>query len=143
MAPLLCHTRRSSPGPSPSLQGGVFVIRGELDIATGPALARRLAAQRSVRVVDLSAVTFIDAAGLRWLREGLRRAPRRIVVRGISADVHRLLEIAALDDVDLTPVRDQRPPAALYWSTTDRGMRPRCGTATSLAPAHSRSCARS
>ena len=85
------------------MQGGVLVISGELDVSTGPALARRLGAERSVRVVDLSAVTFIDAAGLRWLREGLGRARHRVIIRGISDEIHRLLEIAGLDDIDLTP----------------------------------------
>jgi hypothetical protein len=37
----------------------------------------------------------------------------------------------------------QRPPAALYSSTTACGMRPLDGTSIPLAPAHSRSCARS
>ena len=36
--------------------------------------------------------------------------------------------------------RAQRPPACLYCSTTAFGIRPRAGTATLFAPAHSRSC---
>jgi hypothetical protein len=39
--------------------------------------------------------------------------------------------------------RRQRPPACLYWSTTAWGIRPRVGTLTLLASAHSRSRAMS
>src|SRR5215207_6450437 len=38
------------------------------------------------------------------------------------------------------PADGQLPPACRYCSTTELGIRPRAGTATLLAPAHSRSC---
>ena len=129
--------RRARPvsGRAPSWQGGVVLVSGELDAATGPALARRLRAQRAVRVLDLSAVTFIDAAGLSWLRESLRRARGHVIVGGISAGVHRLLDVAGLDVTVLVPpvaatterprpVRRSRPlPPASRTARTHRGSR--------------------
>ena len=65
--------------------GGDVVVRaeGELDLATAPVLVRAASAALSTSseprlVVDLSAVTFIDAAGLRAL---LRVADRAAAAR--------------------------------------------------------------
>jgi anti-anti-sigma factor len=70
--------------------GDTVVLRGELDLAAATSAAAALA-HPAIRTVDLSAVTFIDAAGLRvlldahrcWSRpHGLRlRAPSRSVLR--------------------------------------------------------------
>jgi anti-anti-sigma factor len=87
---------------------GVIHVAGELDAATADRLAQRLAASSPVRVIELSAVTFIDASGLRVLLAAaggivdLRpqlRAPSRAVVR--------LLDLTGLTDV-FTTVGDHR-----------------------------------
>jgi anti-anti-sigma factor len=59
----------------------------------------KLVADRSIRVVNLADVTFIDAAGLRALCEGIRRAPQRIIVGARSANVARFLAVAGIADI--------------------------------------------
>jgi anti-anti-sigma factor len=78
----------------------VLVIRGELDAATAPALAARLAAEPSIRVIDLRHVTFVDARGLRPLllrasREEPGAAP---TLRTPSRVVWRLLTLTGLEE---------------------------------------------
>ena len=51
---------------------GLLLVIGELDMVTASRLARRLADSPSIRVLDLSGVTFIDAAGLRAIVEATR-----------------------------------------------------------------------
>lgn len=59
----------------------VLVVRGELDVATVPALREQLAALASERVVvDLSAVTFVDSVSLAALLTAARRADHFAVV---------------------------------------------------------------
>ena len=50
----------------------LLLVIGDLDAVTAPRLARRLANHRSIRVFDLSGVTFIDAAGLWAIVEATR-----------------------------------------------------------------------
>ena len=76
---------------------GVVVVAGELDAASAGQLARRLAAPPSVRVIDLSGVTFIDASGLRALVEATSDAgANRRRLRSPSPPVVRLCEITGL-----------------------------------------------
>jgi anti-anti-sigma factor len=82
-----------------------LTVTGELDMATAPAIAEQLLHDRSIRVVDMSSVTFIDAAGLGALRDGMRRANRRILVRRASPCVRRLLTIVGLDQLTLDQPR--------------------------------------
>jgi anti-anti-sigma factor len=81
-------------------------VVGELDVATAPTLRALLDAE-SVRVVDLSGVTFIDVAGLRVLLER-----RHLVVRSPSRPVRRLIELCGRAGVCLgptfPPICDQR-----------------------------------
>jgi anti-anti-sigma factor len=71
-------------------------IVGELDSASGPQLARVLD-DPSLRVVDLSGVSFIDMAGLRVL---LRN--RRLVLCSPSPMVRRLLELCERAGIPFT-----------------------------------------
>ena len=72
-------------------------------MATAPELAAKLLHDRSIRVVDLAGVTFIDAAGLGCLRDGMRRADRPIRVRRAPLCLRRLLTIVGLDHTTLEP----------------------------------------
>jgi anti-anti-sigma regulatory factor len=67
---------------------GVVVVAGELDLAGVQVLRRWLCDTGSVTALDLGAVTFIDAAGLRCLDE-----LEGVVVRRASPAVRRLLAI--------------------------------------------------
>jgi anti-sigma B factor antagonist len=85
--------QRFSIGEQPEDGQRVLHLRGELDLAAAPALRARateLALQDGVVIMDLSAVEFIDVAGLcalhalarearrgRWLLD-LRHAPLRV-----------------------------------------------------------------
>jgi anti-anti-sigma factor len=94
--------RRDPTGPRAGrCPRGVLRVSGELDVATAPALASRLLHDRSIRVVDLAGVTFIDAAGLAGLRRGVQQAQRPIMVRRPSPCVERLLRLVGLDDTAL------------------------------------------
>ena len=77
---------------------GLLLVIGELDMVTASRLARRLADSPSIRVLDLSGVTFIDAAGLRAIVEATRANPN-LAVRAPSTCVRRLCTIAGLDDL--------------------------------------------
>ncbi len=79
-------------------------LQGELDVAAGGDLRRALEAAASTTdhiVVDLHALTFVDAAGLRPLVEAntiLRRRSGRLVVRSPSPFVARILDLTGLSD---------------------------------------------
>lgn len=69
-------------------------LRGELDLAAAAAVAAALA-DPDVQTVDLSAVTFIDAAGLRVLVDAhrSRSRPPGLRLRAPSWPVLRLLDL--------------------------------------------------
>jgi anti-anti-sigma factor len=75
--------------------------RGEVDMATGAAFRRALehaiGTDRDL-VVDLSELTFIDAAGLRALARAAGRADRLTLVRP-NPHLARLLRLAGLGDL--------------------------------------------
>ena len=77
----------------------VLVVHGELDAATAPALATRLTAEASIRVIDLRHVTFVDARGLRpLLLTACRKRPGAdLTVRAPSPVVRRLLTLTGLE----------------------------------------------
>jgi anti-anti-sigma factor len=90
-----------SPAPSATV-----VLYGELDIATGPAIRRSLTAAirgRNVHLaVDMSGVTFIDAAGIGVLVDAASRARKaggRLSLLAPSWPVRRLLDILHLDGI--------------------------------------------
>ena len=78
---------------------GTVEVVGDIDMAVGPTLEATLLqceASAEQLVVDLSEVRFIDSSGLRVLLGASRRAHQRgstVVLRGVGAEVTRLLEI--------------------------------------------------
>jgi anti-sigma B factor antagonist len=81
--------------------------RGELTVAEAPVLRAELlaaikdATDRAI-IVDLGAVTFIDATAVGVLmaaRERLVQENRRLLVAGPSKKVRRTLELIGLDEV--------------------------------------------
>ena len=80
------------------LEPGVVVVAGELDAASAPALAARLAADRAIEIVDLRKVTFIDLGGLRPLLAAAHDEDRLpIALRAPSRAVRRLLALVDLE----------------------------------------------
>ncbi len=81
---------------------GVIAVHGDIDVAGGPILeAALLKADGSPVVIDLADVFFIDSSGLRCLLGAGRRARDRgttVVLRGVGAEVRRLLEITGTTD---------------------------------------------
>ena len=98
-----------APAPTRAPAGGspfVLTLTGEIDVATAVAVRSALRASfdeghRDV-VVDLTGVSFIDAAGLGVLVGAQRRFARaggRLRVEHPQRSVRRVLEITALDRV--------------------------------------------
>jgi anti-sigma B factor antagonist len=78
----------------------VVAVRGEIDVATAPVLARRLGkalrVPRPLIVVDLGETLFIDATGLAVLLSTLRRVTRcsgRLAIACANPTVLRLFEV--------------------------------------------------
>jgi anti-sigma B factor antagonist len=93
----------------------VVHLRGELDMATAPALAtcleRLCAAHPDTVVVDASHLDFCDSSGLNVLIAYNRRAQQdgvHVLLRGPSDALRRLLEITHLEhlveDMDTQPI---------------------------------------
>ncbi len=81
-----------------------LVVRGELDMATAPALKSRIEAieRRGTPVIglDLDELDFMDATGMRVVLDAARRATaqgRRLVVLNPRESVQRLLSAAGVD----------------------------------------------
>jgi anti-sigma B factor antagonist len=79
----------------------VVAVAGEVDLATAPDLANCLVdlTDRDV-AVDLSAVTFLDSAGMAALVRGnqaITAAGHKLHTFGEQDNVRRVLEIAGLD----------------------------------------------
>lgn len=81
---------------------GLLRVRGELDLATAPELARALdlaAADRTDILLDLSGVTFCDLVGLTALElagRRLRASGCRLSLRGVDGPLHLLLSVPSL-----------------------------------------------
>jgi anti-sigma B factor antagonist len=78
----------------------LVMLRGELDVAAAADLqARLLSVAGSTVVVDLSGLTFIDAAGVGVLvdtRAKLEGEGHRVVLRGASGLVRRVFDLLNL-----------------------------------------------
>jgi anti-sigma B factor antagonist len=84
----------------------VVTVRGEIDIATAPALEAALDDAISLHpyivIVDLSAVTFMDSSACHCLITANREAAKSVValeLSGVDGPKHRALEILGLDKV--------------------------------------------
>jgi anti-anti-sigma factor len=98
---LKVSTRWDGPSPSPG-ESLIVALSGELDIATVARLAARfdefLAASPRQLVIDVSRLTFVDAAGLRALGTLRGQAEQRTVAvrfSGVSAQMRRLMRIVS------------------------------------------------
>jgi anti-sigma B factor antagonist len=93
----LTTTRRAS--------ATVVAVAGELDIATAPLLADRLAAVRAADpagaiMVDLSGTEFVDSTGVRTLAHASReRAGFALVCPSDNLAVTRVLELTGFNEV--------------------------------------------
>jgi anti-anti-sigma factor len=86
----------------------LLVVTGELDLFTTSRLAEHLARNPTIRILDLSNVSFIDAAGLRILIDAARVDPR-LVIRAPSACIRRLCAIAGLQGIAETAATSGDP----------------------------------
>jgi anti-anti-sigma factor len=84
----------------------VLALRGELDLASRHQLERELVRAEDVGfesiVVDLTALDFMDCAGMHALLGAHRRAHaagRQMSIRRGPREVHRLFELAGVDQV--------------------------------------------
>lgn len=98
----------------PDDHGTIVRIGGEIDVfveeVLGDSLLRIMRGHTARLLLDLSAVTFFDCAGLRALQQARRRAELRNGAADLidaSAPVKRIINLAGLQDV--FPVRDARP----------------------------------
>jgi anti-sigma B factor antagonist len=93
----------------------VVSVRGEIHVTTAPEFSRRLndviASGKTLLVLDLLGVDFIDSTGLSVLLNGLRvvtRADGRMAIAAANPTVLRLFEITKLDSTfDIHPTRDE------------------------------------
>lgn len=82
--------------------GFVLSVYGELDVASGPILEKRIKrlqwAGAAAIVIDLSGLDFIDSTGLHVLIRAQRRAGegQLTLLRG-SRNVHRVFELTGTD----------------------------------------------
>jgi anti-sigma B factor antagonist len=81
-----------------------LALRGELDLASAPALQRELVSAESGRpekiVLDLAALSFIDSSALRLLIEAQARSEcdgHLLVLSHVSSNAMRLLRLTGLD----------------------------------------------
>ena len=81
-------------------------VTGDIDLSTAPRLRagmdQAIAAGLGDLVLDMSGVTFLDSSGLAVLfstARRLRRREQRLVLRGVSRDCLRTMELVGLVDV--------------------------------------------
>ncbi|GLZ09721.1 hypothetical protein Acsp03_71870 [Actinomadura sp. NBRC 104412] len=97
-------------------------VRGDLDIATAPVLREQLIAALRPRtgplILDLSGVSFCDAAGLAVLIGIQRRAVARGIVMLLAAPGPRLSALLELTGLDRGLSVHQTVTDARVWSRT-------------------------
>ena len=96
IAPLVPILRLSEP------VAGVVAVAGEVDIDTAPFFEDRLLGLAGSIRLDLRAVTFMDASGVRALvrmHEHCEREGRSFSVQSCSSHVERLLHSLGLYDI--------------------------------------------
>lgn len=89
----------------PATDDAPIALVGELDAATAPDLEREAAAlvasAGASLVLDVGDLAYLDSAGIRALlrlENGLRSRSARLVLRGASSRVHRMLRYSGLAD---------------------------------------------
>ena len=88
----------------------IVVVRGELDVATVPALREQLSALAAERVVvDLSGVTFVDSVSLAALLTAARKARHFAVV--VPRDSFGMLIFEASGMEQVLPLHESRAQA--------------------------------
>lgn len=123
---------------SPRYRWTVHLV-GELDVATAPRARSRLSEVLNLGcgsvAVDLSALEFIDASGIRILREAhkvARQQGRDLLLVGVAPRIQRLLEILGLSElIDRYSVRPEVPPSGAgswhrgpNWGRLPKNCRP-------------------
>ena len=100
-------------------------LRGELDIATAPELERALAAVplEGSAVLDLHALDFIDAAGMRAVLSAYRRLRERLRIIPAPERLQRVFRIAGLEQA--LPFEPAGAPARIAARARIRTGRPR------------------
>ena len=135
----------SSNETTPALQmakGATLNVVGEVDVVSVPHVRWRLhhaaiAADGRELLVDLSAVTFMDSAGLRLLLEVHQVLGSRLRLRGLPWCVLRLMRLTGLL-ATFTVVRAVDPQGstdqgrAPDQTLSRRGLRPKCSRPTSV-----------
>jgi len=81
-----------------------FVVAGEIDLATAPAMARELEAYcartKGDVVIDCSGMTFIDSTGLAVFQTARRDLDgRRLKLLHVVGPCRRAFEIVGMDDL--------------------------------------------
>jgi anti-sigma B factor antagonist len=86
--------------------GVVVFVRGELDLASGPALGRRILELLSLPIewltLDFAELTFVDSSGVAMLNHARTAAEERNVCFQLAAVPHqaqRVLELMAMDGI--------------------------------------------
>jgi len=92
------NSRTTRHRPPCARETDVLAVSGELDIVSASRLVERLSQTQSIRIIDLSGVSFIDPSGLRILVNAVRARPTP-VIRAASACVRRLCALAGIDDI--------------------------------------------
>ena len=100
----------------------VIRLFGELDLSTGPQLGKAFAdaaaSDPALVVLDLYALTFIDAAGLRAILRENEQLGKRLIVQGACSRVRWLFTVAGVE----RELQLDRPAFGLVSS--DRDARP-------------------
>jgi len=81
----------------------VLSVRGEVDLATAPALRSAITlvtrTERKLLVIDLMAVTFLSSAGLLVLVEAAEAGPPEVRVVAVGRATRRPIRVTGLDAV--------------------------------------------
>jgi anti-sigma B factor antagonist len=94
--PIEIETRKVDTGET------MVTVIGEIDLATAPAVQKRISRLKGNVVIDLRKVAFMDSTGIRMLiqeRERLGALGSGLRVLATDAAILRLFELSGLSDV--------------------------------------------
>jgi anti-anti-sigma factor len=120
LPPGYLHIVRTTEG-----QTTVLLLQGELDMGSSAALEEELArlGNPDAVLVDLQALTFMDARGLHALLDAQRAAERRgrsFAIINAGAQVRSLLKLGDVQDSELLLDRSRSPQPASMIAMRDR-----------------------